>query len=57
MEDWYLANIEENSTTLNVFPHSQPPSSLNSSVIGADGLTDEGSSKVIYFGAPNYYLG
>lgn len=56
MSDWYLVNIEANRT-LNIFPISVPPTVLNDSVIGADVASNDGTQKVVYFGAPDYYLG
>lgn len=57
MSDWYLVNIEINRT-LNIFPHTIAPSILNETVIGAELVSsDEHDQKVVYFGAPEYYLG
>ncbi|XP_046976709.1 laminin subunit alpha [Vanessa cardui] len=57
MNDWYLVNVEANRT-LNIFPITVPPTVLNDSVIGADlASNDDGAQKVVYFGAPDYYLG
>ncbi|CAK1588443.1 unnamed protein product [Parnassius mnemosyne] len=57
MSDWYLVNIEVNRT-LNIFPHTIAPSILNDTVIGAELVSsDEHDQKVVYFGAPEYYLG
>lgn len=56
MADWYLANIELNRT-LNVFPHTIAPTFLNDSVIGADIADGDNTQKIVYFGAPDYYLG
>ncbi|XP_034839290.1 laminin subunit alpha [Maniola hyperantus] len=57
MSDWYLVNMET-SRTLNIYPLTISPNVLNDSVIGADLASNEdGLQKVVYFGAPNYYLG
>ncbi|KAM3968484.1 laminin subunit alpha [Aphomia sociella] len=57
MTDWYLANIETNRT-LNVFPLALDPAQINDTAIQANLLgTGEDSPKVLYFGAPQYYLG
>lgn len=57
MSDWYLVNIETNRT-LNIFPLTISPNILNDSVIGAELAGNEDDvQKVVYFGAPNYYLG
>ena len=56
MTDWYLVNIESNRT-LNIFPIPVSPTVLNESVIGADVASDDGTQRVVYFGAPDYYLG
>lgn len=57
MADWYLANIDVNRT-LNVFPHALPPIAVNETTLQADlqGL-DDGTPQIVYFGAPQYYLG
>lgn len=56
MTDWYLANIELNRT-LSVFLHTIAPTLLNDSVIGADIGDGDNLQKIVYFGAPEYYLG
>ncbi|VVC86157.1 unnamed protein product [Leptidea sinapis] len=56
MSEWYLVNIEYNRT-LNIFPITIAPTVLNDSVIGADLASSDGGQKVVYFGAPDYYLG
>ncbi|XP_045509429.1 laminin subunit alpha [Colias croceus] len=57
MSDWYLVNVEANRT-LNIFPITVAPTVLNDSVIGAELVSNEdGTQKVVYFGAPDYYLG
>lgn len=56
MIDWYLANVEANRT-LNIFPITVPPTLLNDSVIEAELAGSDDSQKVVYFGAPEYYLG
>lgn len=55
MSDWYLVNVEANRT-LNIFPRGNPIS-VNESVITADLIGDDSGQKVVYFGAPEYYLG
>ncbi|XP_045458049.1 laminin subunit alpha [Melitaea cinxia] len=56
MIDWYLANVEANRS-LNIYPIAVPPTLLNDSVIGAELASSDDSQKVVYFGAPEYYLG
>lgn len=57
MSDWYLANIEANRT-LSIFRLGIDPTLFNDSVISADlSGSEEDSQKVVYFGAPDYYLG
>ncbi|KAI8431212.1 hypothetical protein MSG28_001250 [Choristoneura fumiferana] len=53
---WHLVNVEANRT-LNVFPHSSPPSQVNDTIIGVEMSGDRENQKVVYFGAPDYYLG
>ncbi|KAI5640965.1 laminin B (Domain IV) domain-containing protein [Phthorimaea operculella] len=55
MTDWYLANVEVNRT-LNIFPINQVPAEVNEKVIGAE-LPESNGEKIVYFGAPDYYLG
>lgn len=57
MFDWKLVNIEQEGRTFNVYLQSQPPNYLNDSVIGAELVPGESDKKVVYFGAPNHYLG
>ncbi|XP_060809379.1 laminin subunit alpha [Amyelois transitella] len=56
MSDWYLANIEVNRT-LNIFPHPDLPIMQNDSTIEVDFQSLTSEPKVLYFGAPQYYLG
>ncbi|KAJ8736784.1 hypothetical protein PYW07_000055 [Mythimna separata] len=56
MSDWYLVNVEANKT-LNIFPRTLAPVMVNDSVITADLVGDDSGQKVVYFGAPDYYLG
>ncbi|XP_049703370.2 laminin subunit alpha [Helicoverpa armigera] len=56
MGDWYLVNVEANRT-LNIFPRTLPPVMRNDSTITADLVGDDSGQKVVYFGAPDYYLG
>ncbi|KAJ8738019.1 hypothetical protein PYW08_000614 [Mythimna loreyi] len=56
MSDWYLVNVEANKT-LNIFPRNLGPVMVNDSVITADLVGDDSGQKVVYFGAPDYYLG
>lgn len=56
MEDWYLVTVESNRT-FNIFSLAQIPKVLNVYMIGADLMTDETTGKVVYFGAPEQFLG
>ena len=56
MSDWYLVNVDANRT-LNIFPRTLGPVMVNDSVITADLVGDDSGQKVVYFGAPDYYLG
>ncbi|XP_059055423.1 laminin subunit alpha [Achroia grisella] len=57
MSDWYLSNIDSNRT-INIYPLSLDPAPINDTAIQANLLgTGDDSPKVLYFGAPQYYLG
>lgn len=56
MDSWYLVNVDANKT-LNIFPRTVSPAFVNDSVIMADLEGEDSDQKVVYFGAPDYYLG
>ncbi|XP_075991137.1 laminin subunit alpha isoform X2 [Anticarsia gemmatalis] len=56
MSNWFLANVDANKT-LTISPWTLPPVTVNDSVITVDLVGDEAEQKVVYFGAPDYYLG
>lgn len=56
MDGWYLANVDVNKS-LNVFPSSAAFSFVNNSVVSVDFVGEQNEQNVVYFGAPEYYLG
>lgn len=56
MEDWTLLLIIE-GTKITVTPLESEVESLNSSVIGADLTVEEAKDQVVYFSAPERYIG
>ncbi|CAB3226438.1 unnamed protein product [Arctia plantaginis] len=56
MSDWQVANVDIN-WTVTVSPWSLPPLMVNDSMITIDLVGDDNEQKVVYFVAPDYYLG
>lgn len=56
MGDWYLVNVDANRT-LSITPRTLGPAMINDSMITADLVGDDSGQKVVYFGAPDHYLG
>lgn len=56
MSNWTLVNVDANRT-LTISPWTLRPMTINDSVITVDLVGDDAEQKVVYFGAPDYYLG
>ncbi|KAG6444669.1 hypothetical protein O3G_MSEX003477, partial [Manduca sexta] len=53
---WHLVNVEANGT-LNVYLREQQPILFNDTAISFSLEGEDSDTKVVYFGAPDYYLG
>ncbi|XP_063394216.1 laminin subunit alpha [Cydia fagiglandana] len=56
MTGWHLVNVETNRT-ISVYPHTAPPSQVNDTIIGVELAIDKDHQKLVYFAAPEHFIG